>query len=173
MGRTAIIQGEHAVVTEPGMMITTLLGSCIAVCLHDAQTHIGGMNHFLLGEPRPGHAIRPQDMHRYGLHAMELLINAMMQKGAARHRMRAQVFGGGNIQSAFGTIGTDNANFALRFLKTEGIPVDQTNVGGTQARKVEFLAWDGEAKCVLVSQAPPLRSMPPPRPAPASTVELF
>ena len=58
MRRVAIIQGEHAVVTEPGVAITTLLGSCIAVCLHDAQAHIGGMNHFLLGEPRPGQTIR-------------------------------------------------------------------------------------------------------------------
>ena len=112
-------------------------------------------------------------MHRYGLHAMELLINAMMQKGAARHRLKAQVFGGGNIQSAFGKIGTDNADFALRFLKTENIPVGQTNVGGTQARKVEFMAWDGVANCTLVSQAPPIRRMPPPRPAPVSEVELF
>lgn len=174
--RVSIIQGEQAVVTEPGVAITTLLGSCIAVCLHDAQTHIGGMNHFLLGEPRPGQTVRAEDMHRYGLHAMELLINAMMQKGASRHRLKAQVFGGGNIQSAFGKIGTENANFAMRFLRTEGIPVGQTDVGGTQARKVEFIAWDGIARSSLVSQvAPALRTMPPPRPRPMPTndVELF
>jgi chemotaxis protein CheD len=72
--------------------------------------------------------------------------------------MSAQVFGGGNIQAAFGPIGTKNAEFALRFLKTEGIPVGQTNIGGTQARKVEFRAWEGIATCTLVAQAPPVRA---------------
>ncbi|RXR28378.1 chemotaxis protein CheD [Sphingobium fluviale] len=172
--RIAIIQGENAVVSEPGTVITTLLGSCIAVCLHDPIAHIGGMNHFLLGEPGRGQHVAAADMNRYGLHAMELLINAMMQKGASRLRLSAQVFGGGNIQAAFGPIGTRNAEFALRFLKTEGIAVGQTNVGGAQARKVEFRAWDGIATCALVAQAPPLRPVAQFRPPSASSdVELF
>lgn len=172
--RIAIIQGENAVVSEPDTIISTLLGSCIAVCLYDAHAHIGGMNHFLLGEPGRGQSVAAADMNRYGLHAMELLINAMMQKGASRLRLTAQVFGGGNIQAAFGPIGTRNAEFALRFLKTEGIPVGQTNVGGTQARKVEFRAWEGIATCSLVAQAPPLRPVAPYRPPSAgSDIELF
>lgn len=171
--RIAIIQGENAVVSAPDTVISTLLGSCIAVCLHDAQAHIGGMNHFLLGEPGRGQTVAATDMNRYGLHAMELLINAMMHKGASRHRLCAQVFGGGNIQAAFGPIGTRNAEFAMRFLKTEGIPVQQANVGGTQARKVEFRAWDGIATCTLVAQAPPLRPVMPQRPPAGNDIELF
>ena len=161
MKRFAIIQGEHAVVTEADTVITTLLGSCIAVCLHDPVAHVGGMNHFLLGEPTPGHVVAAADMNRYGVHSMELLINAMMQRGAARSRLRAQIYGGGNIQAAFGQIGTRNADFAARFLKTENIPVIASDVGGTQARRVEFLAHDGIAKCMLVENAP--KPLPPPR----------
>lgn len=171
--RIAIIQGENAVVNEPNVVISTLLGSCIAVCLHDPIAHIGGMNHFLLGEPGPHQNVAVADMNRYGLHAMELLINAMMQRGASRHRLSAQVFGGGNIQAAFGPIGTRNAEFALRFLKTESIPVSHTNVGGTQARKVEFRAWEGTAACTLVAQAPPIRAVQPARPPASNDVELF
>lgn len=171
--RIAIIQGEHAVVNEPGVAITTLLGSCIAVCLHDAQAGIGGMNHFLLGEPNPGHHVPAEKMTCYGIHAMELLINAMMQKGAIRRRLVAHVFGGGNIQVAFGPIGTKNAEFALRFLKTEGIAVGQTDVGGTQARKVEFLAGSGKATCSLVSNMPVARPVKPQRPPSVPDVELF
>ena len=172
--RIPIIQGENAVVTEPDTVITTLLGSCIAVCLHDPQAHIGGMNHFLLGEPNPGQSVAAADMNRYGLHAMELLINAMMKKGAVRSRLTAQVFGGGNIQAAFGKIGTSNAEFAMRFLKTEGIPVTKSDVGRAHARRVEFAAWEGTANCTAVSQAPKERPVIPPRPAAASDdVELF
>jgi len=173
MRRIAIIQGENAVVNEPDTLISTLLGSCIAVCLHDPVRRIGGMNHFLLGEPEPGHSIRPEDMHRYGIHAMELLINAMMQKGAARERLSAQVFGGGNIHSAFGAIGTRNGEFALRFLRMEGIPVTQRDIGGTRARRLSFLAWTGAAECRLVAEAPTERPVRAIRPPVVREVELF
>lgn len=154
MRRLAIVQGEHAVVAEPDVVITTLLGSCVAVCLHDAQARVGGMNHFLLGEPDPAHQIRVEDMHRYGIHAMELLINGMMEKGAARTRLRAHVYGGATIIAAFGGIGTANGDFALRFLKTENIPIGRCELGGTGARKVEFVPWEGRARSFVVEQAP-------------------
>ena len=158
MDRIAIVQGENAVVSDPDSVITTLLGSCVAVCLHDAESRIGGMNHFLLGEPDPQHRVRPEDMHRYGLHAMELLINAMMNRGAARHRLRAHVYGGANIVAAFGKIGTANGEFALRFLATEGIPVGQCVLGGVLPRKVEFRPWDGKVRTTTVEE----RFAPPP-----------
>lgn len=154
MERIAIVQGENAVVTRPNVVITTLLGSCVAVCLHDAQARIGGMNHFLLGEPDPAHQVRAEDMHRYGVHAMELLINAMMKKGAARERLRAHVYGGATIIAAFGGIGSANSDFALRFLATEGIPVGRVDVGGTLPRKIEFIPWEGRARSTAVEQAP-------------------
>lgn len=155
MRRIPIIQGEHAVVSEPETMITTLLGSCVAVCLHDAVARIGGMNHFLLGEPGPDDGVGLHDMQRYGVHAMELLINAMLGRGAARERLRAQLYGGANIIAGLGAIGTGNAAFARRFLATERIPVGHADVGGTQARKVEFLAHEGKARSTAVLDAPP------------------
>ena len=54
MRRIPIVQGEHKVVAVPDVMITTVLGSCVAVCLQDPVARIGGMNHFLLAEPTPG-----------------------------------------------------------------------------------------------------------------------
>jgi chemotaxis protein CheD len=158
MKRIPIIQGEHAVVSEPGQMITTLLGSCIAVCLQDPITRIGGMNHFLLGEPGTEESVSTFSMSRYGVHAMELLINAMMQRGAVRTRLRAHVYGGANIVAGLGSIGSSNAAFTRSFLDTEGIAIGHVDVGGTHARKVEFLAYDGKA-----------RSRPVAGPAPAAT----
>jgi len=85
MRRVSIIQGENYVSGDPHLVISTLLGSCVAVCLQDPGVRVGGMNHFLLGEPGREDAIRPGELQRYGIHAMELLINAMMAKGAARN----------------------------------------------------------------------------------------
>jgi chemotaxis protein CheD len=173
MRRMSIVQGEHAVVAEPNVVITTLLGSCVAVCLHDAEARIGGMNHFLLGEPDPAHKIAAQDMHRYGVHAMELLINEMMRKGASRSRLRAHVYGGATIIAAFGGIGTANGDFALKFLRTENIPVGRCEIGGTAPRKVEFIPWEGKVRSFTVEQAPAPVQITPPLSRGDGDVELF
>ena len=153
--RISIIQGEHAVVEEPKTVIATLLGSCIAVCLFDPLARVGGMNHFLLGDAPRDADLRDLQMQRYGVHAMELLINAMMRAGAARERMRAQIYGGANIVAGLGAIGTANASFARRFVQAEGLELGHVDVGGRQARKVEFLAHAGKARAIAVAAADP------------------
>jgi len=156
MKRIPIVQGEHKVVAEPDVMITTLLGSCIAVCLQDRVARVGGMNHFLLAEPSTDRVLTDADMQCYGIHAMELLINEMMKKGAVRSRMTAQLYGGANVVNGLGTIGHDNAAFARRFLEVEGIAVRHTDVGGRRARKVEFLPWEGKARSTFVQDTVPV-----------------
>lgn len=173
MRRISIIQGEHAVVADPDTLIATLLGSCVAVCLHDAVARIGGMNHFLLGEPGPDDVVGPDGMQRYGVHAMELLINAMLGRGAARHRLRAHVYGGANIIAGLGQIGSANAAFARRFLATEGIAAGHVDLGGRHARRVEFLAHAGKARAVAVRDAPPPVVAPASRPVTGGELELF
>ncbi|CAA9506352.1 MAG: Chemotaxis protein CheD [uncultured Sphingomonadaceae bacterium] len=171
MRRVSIIQGEHAVVSEPNTVITTLLGSCIAVCLQDPVARVGGMNHFLLGEPGPGDALGSAELQRYGVHAMELLINAMMARGAVRGRMRAHLYGGATMVAGLGSIGSANAAFAQRFVRTEGIAIGHVDTGGVRARKVEFQPYEGRARAIFVAEAPP------PAPAPAladgGDLELF
>lgn len=173
MKRINIVQGEHVATDRPDTVIATLLGSCIAVCLHDGVAHIGGMNHFLLGQPDAGQQVSAQDMQRYGVHAMELLINAMMQRGATRSRLRAHIYGGGNIIAGLGGIGHANAAFARRFVEMEGITIGHVDVGGTRARKVEFMPYEGKARATLV--ADPVAFVAPPvlQPACGGELELF
>ena len=156
MKRIPIVQGEYKVVTEPDVVITTLLGSCIAVCLQDRVARVGGMNHFLLGEPSADRILSDADMQCYGIHAMELLINEMMKKGAIRSRMSAQLYGGANVVSGLGSIGSSNAAFARKFLSVEGIAIGHTDVGGRRARKVEFLPWEGKARSTFVQESVPV-----------------
>lgn len=171
MRRFPIVQGEYRVVAEPGVMITTLLGSCIAVCLRDPVVRVGGMNHFLLSEPNPDSLVDEADMHCYGIHAMELLINEIMKLGGLRSRMRAQLYGGANVVAGLGGIGHDNAAFARRFLETEGIAIGHADTGGRQARKVEFLPFEGKARCTLVAEHVPI--VKPPAFASGGELELF
>ncbi|SHE86960.1 chemotaxis protein CheD [Loktanella atrilutea] len=107
------------------------------------------MNHFLLAkEPELGAA-----NHRYGSHAMELLINDLLKKGAARGRLKAKLFGGAMMQNSFGKIGRANAEFALQFLENEDIPLVSQSLLGTQARRIRFSPVDGQAQQRLVSEA--------------------
>jgi chemotaxis protein CheD len=174
MQRLTLIQGQHMAIGAPDIMLSTLLGSCIAVCLHDAKARIGGMNHFLLGEPDAGQHVGAQDMQRYGVHAMELLINAMMKTGAVRSRLRAHIYGGATIIAGLGGIGKSNATFARRFIETEGIAIGHVDVGGSRARKVEFLPFEGKARSSFVAEAVPLEvARAPAPPASVGDLELF
>ncbi|MES1973618.1 MAG: chemotaxis protein CheD [Pseudomonadota bacterium] len=173
MRRVNIIQGENAVSGEAGVVISTLLGSCVAACLYDDQARVGGMNHFLLGEPGADHKPRPGDMQRYGVHAMELLINEMMSRGAMRNRLRAHLYGGANIISGLGAIGTGNAAFARRFMETEGIAIGHCDLGGSSARKIDFMPHEGRSRCVKVADIVPTLPVKIHKPISGGELELF
>jgi chemotaxis protein CheD len=168
-----VIQGEHAVSGEPDVVLTTVLGSCVAACMQDPVAGIGGMNHFLLPEDTGRAAVGDEAM-RYGAYSMEMLINDLMKKGARRDRLQAKLFGGARLFDALGDIGGSNAAFAQRFLELEGIPVTGGSLGGLHARRIEFWPVSGRARQRAVDQAPEVARAPirPIAPA-AGGVELF
>ncbi len=172
--RITVMQGAAEVTADPEVMLTTVLGSCIAACLFDPIAKVGGMNHFLLAEPEHREGQPPTLDEHFGLYLMELLINRMMQAGAVKSRMRAHIYGGANIHRQMRAIGTVNAAFAERFLNAESILLSHRDVGGDCARRVDFLAAMGKARCrhVVQSAAPPpvpVRS----RPENTGDVEFF
>jgi chemotaxis protein CheD len=153
--RINVVQGTTYVTDNPEAVLTTVLGSCIACCLYDPHVRVGGMNHFLLSEPHPDMARGSAEAERYGLHAMELLINGMLKHGATRSGMRAHLYGGANMHSGMQAIGTTNASFARKFLADDGIALSHAHVGGTSARRIDFRAALGQARCrVVVDKVP-------------------
>ena len=153
-------QGEYFATGE-NLVISTLLGSCVSVVLFDRLAGLGGMNHFLLPQPTftssvfedpPKLPLEKGDIvfsehGRFGVHAMELLINALLQKGADRSNLEAKVFGGSRILSAFqedgGSVPDRNVEFAFSFLLNEGIPISSHSVGGNSPRTVFVLPKEG------------------------------
>lgn len=143
--------GEYRASREPAV-IRTLLGSCVAVCLFDPVKRIGGMNHILL----PGKAdMKHFDQSaRYGINAMELLINSMMALGGDRSRLFAKLFGGAHVVSAIlreNGMGQKNTAFAIEFLQKEKTRVFSKDVGGTDSRKIFFHTDTGD---VFVKRIP-------------------
>jgi chemotaxis protein CheD len=149
LSRVNIVQGEFYVSDNPNLVITTLVGSCIATCIFDPETKIGGMNHFLL----PGHA-KPGPRSKaikYGGELMNLLIEELLARGANRKTLDAKIFGGANPVIALGTIGTQNAKFARDFLADMNITCTGGSVGGEHGRKVHFYPTTGKAKQMMVA----------------------
>ncbi|GAB4254091.1 MAG: chemotaxis protein CheD [Methylomicrobium sp.] len=147
--RIIIEPGEYYVSTR-GEVMSTLLGSCVAACLYDPTSHIAGMNHFLLAYQHHSRA-RPvieTEEGRYGLYAMELLINNMMKKGAKRSQLKAKCFGGGNVlhlrsdKTDKQTVGEVNIDFIKTFLKQESIPITAESLGGNIGRSIYFVGSD-------------------------------
>jgi chemotaxis protein CheD len=131
-----------------GAMITTVLGSCVSTCLWDPMERIGGMNHFMLPRDMGGPAPSWMGSARFGLYAMEVLINDMLHLGAARHRLVAKVFGGARLLAGLGAmdVGAKNCAFVLEFLQTEGIAILARDLQGVCSRKVYFFPDTGKVK---------------------------
>ncbi|MFW5961528.1 MAG: hypothetical protein ACOCRV_00830 [bacterium] len=142
--------GQYYASNDSEAIITTLLGSCIAVCLIDPINGVIGMNHFMLpGDFRREDIIVSQD-GRYGIYAMELLINAMMKKGANRGHLKSKIFGGGYVlNQSFSNIADANIEFARIFLKMENIPIITEDIAGPYGRKIYFV---GKTKDVFVKK---------------------
>lgn len=139
--RISLYIGEVAASQAPVVM-DTLLGSCVAVCIFDPVLCAGGMNHILLPNCRMG-----DTSPRCGIHAMELLINEVMKLGGDRRRFIAKAFGGANVLQGIKMppVGEGNATFVREFLATERIPLVAERLGGNHAVHLYFRTDTGKA----------------------------
>jgi chemotaxis protein CheD len=139
----SILPGEYFVSREP-MIVYTVLGSCVSVCVRDPLLSIGGMNHFMLPVPRgDGRADSWGESARYGCYAMELLINGILKCGGHKDRLEVKVFGGGRIYEGGMDIGALNATWVLEYLERDGLRPVTADLGGTYPRKVYYFTESG------------------------------
>jgi len=136
-----ILPGEFYV-TDREELITTVLGSCVSACIYDPSSRLGGMNHFML----PGNEVAndADGSTRYGLFAMESLVNEILKRGSLKKNLRAKLFGGGQIIENMSDIGQKNIRFARKFLFSEAIPLESHDLGLSFPRKVNFFPFSGK-----------------------------
>ncbi len=135
--------GQMYVASEP-TEITTVLGSCIAVCAWDPVAEVGGMCHYMLPDANGGKG----DMARYGNFAINELLDKIVAKGGVRHRIKAKVYGGGSMLKMSLTendLGSKNAKVASELLEKARVPVIDHEVRGNHGRRVVFHTNDGSA----------------------------
>lgn len=136
-----LFPGNIFVHREPHI-VTTVLGSCVSVCLWDPLKRMGGINHYMLPLWNGEGLASP----RYGNIAITRLIEKMLRFGSDKKDLRAKVFGGGEVLSTskgIMNIGERNATLATDMLKAEGIPIISSDVGGATGRKVIFNTCTG------------------------------
>jgi chemotaxis protein CheD len=132
--------------TREDLVLMTVLGSCVAACVHDPYAGLGGMNHFMLADDGADTSRSTADSMRYGAYAMEVLINELIKAGGRRERFEAKVFGGAAVLSGMTTlnVGDRNSDFVLRYLALERIRVTAEDLRGNYPRKVMFLPGNGQ-----------------------------
>jgi chemotaxis protein CheD len=132
------------VVAGKGARLVTVLGSCVAVCVTDRTSGVGGMNHFLLPAPGsgPGSA-------RHGVVALPRLLRDLRVLGCEARRMEAKIFGGAYLISTGAPrpdhLGAQNIQLARRFLREHGIRVVAEDVDGQRGRRLVYVPSTGEA----------------------------
>ena len=142
MKRVYLYPGQIVTSGQP-LMVSTILGSCVSICLWDPAANIGGINHYLL----PTNPLNGQSDLRYGNTAIELLIERLLALGVKKQRIVAKIVGGASILTSFtGTrksIGDQNVDVARTFLAKHGITVSGEQTGGTRGRKLLFHTGNG------------------------------
>lgn len=140
-----ILPGEYYF-TAKDMLIVTVLGSCVAACIRDRVSGVGGMNHFMLPDSGGDIDSPASASMRYGAYAMEVLINDLQKAGAKRENLEAKVFGGGNVLRGFIAInvGERNAQFVRNYLHAENIRIIAEDLNDIHPRKVYFFPRTGK-----------------------------
>ncbi|MEW5722126.1 MAG: chemotaxis protein CheD, partial [Thermodesulfobacteriota bacterium] len=137
-----LLQPGYIFTSSEPSLVTTVVGTCVAVCLYDRRRKMGGMNHFLY--PKAGR--REKTTPQFGNVAIPALIRMMVSQGCREEDMEAQLFGGGSgyLNDPHG-VGRQNVKMARKILKKRGIPIVSEDVGGTKGRRLIYHTWTNEA----------------------------
>ncbi len=137
-----ILSGEYYISNDPQVVIVTLLGSCIAVCLFDPLNGVGGMNHFMLPQAQKEPC---RDYGKFGLQSLEMMLEGLAKQGAAFANLKAKVFGGSNMINLTykeNGIAIANIHFTLKYLQNKNIPIISKELGGNIGRRIYYLIED-------------------------------
>jgi two-component system chemotaxis response regulator CheB len=143
INKVFILPGEYFISKQPHL-ISTLLGSCVAVCLYSPSHKFGGMNHYMLptspNKERSG---------KYGDYAINVLFQFFERTLGTLNGLQAIISGGANVITPISTgaqIGQKNLDIARQLLKKNNIPIIKENLGGTVGLKLHYQNWDNNLK---------------------------
>ncbi len=134
----AMLWAGDLVVAATPLRLSTVLGSCVSVCLYDRQRRFGGMNHFLV--PRGNLTAHHGDW------ATARLVERMRQLGSTVESLESKIFGGGSplrLENETLAVGAENVSMARHVLGRFGIPIVAERVGHGAGVRLFFENWSG------------------------------
>ncbi len=156
----SVMAGAYHWTRAEDVALSTMLGSCVAVCVCDTRAGIGGMNHFLLPKAPAGEDTPNSHAYRYGSAAIESMLNALFARGAAKNGLSIKIFGGSKVLNGVSAdIGQKNIEFTRRFFQRENLRIDSEDVGGTQARRILFYPKTGKVLLKALGDAKEVQSL--------------
>jgi chemotaxis protein CheD len=145
VGKFTFVHTGEVMVARESTLFSTVLGSCVSICLWDPTSGIGGINHFLL----PDQVTNGISSPRFGNVALRTLLSRLDAYGAPATSLHAKIFGGSAVLSpripGADDLGLRNVELARVLLGLAGIPIESEYVGGPQGRKLIFRSSDGAA----------------------------
>lgn len=130
-------------VSKEPYWVTTVLGSCVSICLFDKKKCVGGINHFML----PFWNGEGLESPRYGNVAILQLFQKMLELGVRKEDIVCKIFGGGEVlgdQPSIFNVGQRNVELARKVIMEMGIPIVSSSTGGKLGRKIHFNTGTGE-----------------------------
>lgn len=143
--KTIHLSVGEIIVAESPVIIATVLGSCVSVCIFDEKKSLGGMNHYAL--PAASECIEIGQEYRYADHAITALVNEITERsGLEPSELKAKIVGGAL------EIGKENIEAARDILNKFGIEIVGEAVGGELGRKALFHVPSGRLQVAKVDE---------------------
>ncbi len=157
--------GEYHITRAP-MMLDTLLGSCVSVCLRNKVKGYAAMNHYLLARPGSGNE---NDIGRYGTTSIEQIVKSLLAMDPNPSVLEAQLFGGAAVMDSLAktsNVGGDNIAMAKEMMSKYGIRIIHSDLGGTKGRRISFNTQTNQIESKLVGTDSTIKCEPVFSPAP-------
>lgn len=157
MSAAKINPGEYYV-TDKIELITTVIGSCIAVIVYDSKKNIGGMNHFAIPSsvqsytPSTGKSL--DTLLIYGIKMMDELVASVLHNGGDRSNLIFKIFGCASIEDTDPSISERNLAFIDRYMTQTNVNLQAYDVRGSQPRKIVYFPESGQVMVKLLHELP-------------------
>jgi len=137
---------------ERATLVSTLLGSCVAVTMFSPRCRVGAICHGLLPSRQDEHRCLGscEEGARYVDCAIRLMLDWFTQLGILRSEIEVKAFGGSDMfavkegENRTSSVGRQNLDKALSLIDEAGLRLLASDLGGPRGRKIYFSTHTGE-----------------------------
>jgi len=128
-----VSSGEVFFGAQNGWLVSTPLGSCVAVVAYDSKKLIGGIAHIML--PGLRHKQNDDLKFRYAIDSMNYLLSSLKEKGVNLESLSLCLVGGANVlHDKNSTIAKDLIDSIMSIVSERELKIAASSLGGYDRR---------------------------------------